>query len=190
MNVDLNWCPCGKQFHGEGMYCSNACYLKDLTSNNLKKDFFYSDNIYQKNFSKYMNITTTAAYVKVPDVKNMILSASNNLAFKNRKKHQSNYYYNGNYNHSHGHSYNVQNYTSNLASSYESNTSTIDDYFKKQTFTKVEDIPKQNETLLKSKIDENVKEKTETKSYNSRSSYKIEAVYPVQNFTRNTIAVY
>ena len=203
MNVDLNWCPCGKQCREDKMYCSDACYLKDLASNNnlftrgkyFEKDSFFTRGGYEKSFNNPMKTTMSTAYNKIPEIKDLILTTANNLTFKNRKKHQLNLY-TGNHphfhSHGHHHGYSHSSYTSILSTSSESSTSTIDDYFKGQSLTKLDNSnPKQSESVLvPPKTNENVKEKTEAKSYSSRSSYVIEAVYPVQNFTKNTITVY
>jgi hypothetical protein len=200
MNVDLNWCPCGKQSREDSMYCSDACYYKDLASNGnaisrgkyYEKDTFFTGNIYEKNYNNSMNINSAAASIKIPEVKNLMFSASADLAFKNRQKYHHNIY-NGNHTHTHNHIHHGHTHSSRssiISSSYESTTSTIDDYFKGQALTRLDNSPKQSEALLAPKVNENAKEKTEVKSYSSRSSYVIEAVYPVQNFTKNTIAVY
>lgn len=199
MNVDLNWCPCGKQSREDSMYCSDACYLKDLSSSgsstlingftrygkNLKRDSFFTSNHSHTHHCEKKNT------LKVPDFRNpydsFVLSASTNLAFKNRQKYHQNSYYTKN-----SYMYNTSNNSSTMASSYGSTTSTIDDYFKKPTTAhlKVEDSPKPSTVIIAPSKSENAKEKSNNKCSSSRSSYVIEAVYPVQNFNKNSIAVY
>ncbi|KAG4103896.1 hypothetical protein H8356DRAFT_1641919 [Neocallimastix lanati (nom. inval.)] len=228
MNVDLNWCPCGKQSREDSMYCSDACYLKDLATNNNANANATTFNEFSrpgKNFEKdsfFTSFNRTAIYphyhndkrsntLKVPDFNNYnknpydnyILSASSNLAFKNRQKYQQNsyynYYYNSNNNNNNSNNNNYyisMNFNKNsnaMASSYSSNGSTIDDYFKKSL--KIENSPKPSTVTIAPKENEHEnakKEKSEgNRSYSGRSSYIIEAVYPVQNFNgKNSIAVY
>lgn len=199
--MDLNWCPCGKQCLEDSLYCSDMCYLKDLASNSNRR------NMEKNNFFSTTKATTTTTssylknedkkdknYLKVPDFKNtydnFILSASNNLVFKNRHK----YHYGNNHQTKNTYKDSYKYIHNQISSNYiHTINSTIDDYFKKQANNfKVESSPKQKPvTVILPKENENAKEeKNEIKSYSSRSSYIIEAVYPVQNFNKNSIVVY
>ncbi|KAG4107031.1 hypothetical protein H8356DRAFT_1625359 [Neocallimastix lanati (nom. inval.)] len=205
MNVDLNWCPCGKQSREDSMYCSDACYLKELASSstngtvsnrglsrhgkNLGRDSFFSSNL---SIHNYYN--DKRSNLKVPEFKNpyvsQIFTASTNLAFKNRQKYQQSSYKNSKSPFIHAN----ENLNS-MASSHSSTGSTIENYFKKpsslSSHVKIESSTKPKTVIITPERNENAKEKNEIKSSFSRSSYIIEAVYPVQNFNgKSSIAVY
>jgi len=180
--MDLNWCPCGRRCPEGCMYCSDNCYMKELASNDRKSKKngkkFEKDSLYYYPYSEK---------IKVPEYKNVygehVSMASNDLVFKNRREYYRpamNNYYASNHHHN----------SKDMASSYDSNSSTIEDYFRKQTLSStMKSHSKQKIKIVTSKENESTKEKGEVKSYDSRSSYVIEAVYPVQNFT-STITVY
>jgi len=154
--------------------------MKELASNDRKNK--KNEKKYEKdNFYNYPYVE------KVPEYKNVygehVLMASNDLVFKNRREYYRpamNNYYTSNHHHN----------SKDMSSSYDSNSSTIDDYFRKQTLSStMKSHSKRKIRIVKPKENESTKEKGEVKSYDSRSSYVIEAVYPMQNFT-NTITVY
>lgn len=189
--------------------------INKKTSNPRNRKSIENDGYFYTPTSFFNKDKKDNDYLKVPDFKNtydnFILSIPNNLEFKNRHKyhhrnnHQTKNYYKNSYK-------NIQNKISNKY--FNTINSTIDDYFKKQTDvyfkkqtddyfkketihakeenSKVESSSKQNPVaIIVPKENENAKErKNELKSYSSRSSYIIEAVYPVQNFNKNTIVVF
>ena len=46
MNVDLQWCPCGKKARENDMYCSDICHFLEQYPNLSRKN---CDNLYQNN---------------------------------------------------------------------------------------------------------------------------------------------
>jgi len=196
--MDLNWCPCGRRCQEGSLYCSDTCYMKELACNNRQKcggNAFEKDDTYFMPYNEKKN-NSNNNYLKDPEYESLLFKTANNLAFKNRHEYSypsmSSYYSNNHHHHQHHHHYHKShhhNHTKDMVNSFDSNTSTIDDYFKKQTFSSNSKSPKQSVIAIPPKESENAKDnKSEVKSVDSRSSYVIEAVYPVQNFS--TIAVY
>jgi len=172
--------------------------MKELACNNHQKcsgNLFENDNTYFMPYSEKKNSSSSSNYLKDPEYENLLFKTASNLAFKNRHEYycpsMNSYYSNHHHHHRHHHNHH-HNHSKDIASSMDSNTSTINDYFKKQTFssnTKSPVLPKQSLLAIPPKESENAKDnKSEVRSIDSRSSYVIEAVYPVQNF--NTITVY